>query len=199
MTARHRSSESPSPRVRVPVRSVAEPGGDRRTSAWPEPGCRAGPVAGAVASGPRAGGSVDVWRPGGLCPATTARDRSRCGVVSSRARPPTSGCWTGAAPADWVHTDPWRVLRIQAEFVEGFGALAELGPAVSVFGSARTPAGTARSTSWPRPRPRPGRRPGYAVITGGGPGSMEAANKGAVRGRRRLGRARASSCPSSRA
>ena len=34
--------------------------------------------------------------------------------------------------ADWVHTDPWRVLRIQAEFVEGFGALAELGPAVSV-------------------------------------------------------------------
>src|SRR6187402_2573835 len=39
---------------------------------------------------------------------------------------------------DWVHTDPWRVLRIQAEFVEGFGALAELGPAVGVFGSART-------------------------------------------------------------
>ena len=41
-------------------------------------------------------------------------------------------------PTDWVHTDPWRVLRIQSEFVEGFGALAELGPAVSVFGSART-------------------------------------------------------------
>ncbi|MGH3336153.1 MAG: TIGR00730 family Rossman fold protein, partial [Nocardioides sp.] len=41
-------------------------------------------------------------------------------------------------PSDWVHADPWRVLRIQAEFVEGFGALAELGPAVSVFGSART-------------------------------------------------------------
>ena len=40
-------------------------------------------------------------------------------------------------PSDWVHSDPWRVLRIQAEFVEGFGALAELGPAVSVFGSAR--------------------------------------------------------------
>ena len=37
-----------------------------------------------------------------------------------------------------MHTDPWRVLRIQAEFVEGFGALAELGPAISVFGSART-------------------------------------------------------------
>ena len=40
--------------------------------------------------------------------------------------------------SDWVHTDPWRVLRIQSEFVEGFGALAELGPVVSVFGSART-------------------------------------------------------------
>ena len=36
---------------------------------------------------------------------------------------------------DWVHTDPWRVLRIQSEFIDGFGTLAELGPAVSVFGS----------------------------------------------------------------
>src|SRR5437764_1502647 len=42
-------------------------------------------------------------------------------------------------PTDWVHTDPWRVLRIQAEFVEGFGMLAELPRAVTVFGSARTP------------------------------------------------------------
>ena len=39
--------------------------------------------------------------------------------------------------ADWLHTDPWRVLRIQSEFVDGFGAMAELGPAVSIFGSAR--------------------------------------------------------------
>ena len=38
---------------------------------------------------------------------------------------------------EWLHADPWRVLRIQSEFVEGFGALAELGPAISVFGSAR--------------------------------------------------------------
>jgi uncharacterized protein (TIGR00730 family) len=82
-------------------------------------------------------------------------------------------------PSDWVHTDPWRVLRIQAEFVEGFGLLAELGIAVSVFGSARShrespeyklaeeiSAGLVRA--------------GYSVITGGGPGIMEAANKGAA-------------------
>jgi uncharacterized protein (TIGR00730 family) len=82
-------------------------------------------------------------------------------------------------PSDWVHTDPWRVLKIQAEFVEGFNDLAEIGPAISVFGSARTPAdhvsyelgvkvGAALAQA------------GFAVITGGGPGAMEAANKGAA-------------------
>jgi uncharacterized protein (TIGR00730 family) len=82
-------------------------------------------------------------------------------------------------PSDWVHTDPWRVMRIQAEFVEGFGLLAELGMAVSVFGSARTKPGT--------PEYELGEqiaaglsRAGYAIITGGGPGIMEAANKGAA-------------------
>ncbi|OEU88737.1 TIGR00730 family Rossman fold protein [Streptomyces oceani] len=82
-------------------------------------------------------------------------------------------------PSDWVHQDPWRVMRIQAEFVEGFGALAELGPAVSVFGSART--------SPDSPEYEAGERlgrglveAGFAVITGGGPGAMEAANKGAL-------------------
>ena len=78
---------------------------------------------------------------------------------------------------DWLHADPWRVMRIQAEFVEGFGALAELGPAVSVFGSART----ARDTPAYRDAEKIGEglaRAGYAVITGGGPGIMEAANKG---------------------
>ncbi len=81
-------------------------------------------------------------------------------------------------PSDWVHTDPWRVLRIQSEFVEGFGLLAELPRAVSVFGSARTPrdhphyaAGVAIGSALARA--------GYAVITGGGPGAMEAANRGA--------------------
>ena len=82
-------------------------------------------------------------------------------------------------PADWVHTDPWRVLRIQAEFVEGFGLLAELGPAVSVFGSARTPPGSHEYEQAERIGAGLA-AVGYAVITGGGPGIMEAANKGAA-------------------
>ena len=45
-------------------------------------------------------------------------------------RPPTNGCWTPAVRRDWVHTDPWRVIRIQAEFVEGFGSLSNLPRAV---------------------------------------------------------------------
>jgi len=81
--------------------------------------------------------------------------------------------------SDWVHTDPWRVLRIQAEFVEGFGLLAELGPAVSVFGSARTPPGSHEYEQAERIGAGLAAA-GYAVITGGGPGIMEAANKGAA-------------------
>jgi uncharacterized protein (TIGR00730 family) len=81
-------------------------------------------------------------------------------------------------PTDWVHTDPWRVLRIQAEFVEGFGLLAELGLAVSVFGSARSNPDSAEYVL--AERIAAGLvNAGYAVITGGGPGVMEAANKGA--------------------
>ncbi|MFC5146211.1 TIGR00730 family Rossman fold protein [Streptomyces aureoversilis] len=81
--------------------------------------------------------------------------------------------------ADWVHEDPFRVMRIQSEFVEGFGALAELPPAISVFGSARTP----RDSPEYEAGIAIGRglvESGFAVITGGGPGAMEAANKGAT-------------------
>jgi uncharacterized protein (TIGR00730 family) len=78
----------------------------------------------------------------------------------------------------WVHTDPWRVLRIQSEFVEGFGALAELGPAISVFGSARTQADDPMYAAAEQ-LARALSGAGFAVITGGGPGVMEAANKGA--------------------
>jgi len=83
-----------------------------------------------------------------------------------------------SGPTDWVHTDPWRVLRIQSEFVDGFGALAELGPAIGVFGSART----SRDNPFYAAGEALGRglvEAGFAVITGGGPGAMEAANKGA--------------------
>jgi uncharacterized protein (TIGR00730 family) len=82
----------------------------------------------------------------------------------------------------FTDTDPWRVLRIQGEFVEGFDTLARLGPAVSIFGSARTPpedpmyqaaVETARLLA----------EAGLTVITGGGPGIMEAGNKGAQQGK----------------
>ncbi|WP_261564991.1 TIGR00730 family Rossman fold protein [Frankia gtarii] len=82
------------------------------------------------------------------------------------------------SPSGFVHGDPWRVLRIQSEFVEGFGLLAELPRAVTVFGSARI--------SVDDPIYAQGRRlgaalaeAGFAVITGGGPGTMEAVNRGA--------------------
>ncbi|GGU43150.1 TIGR00730 family Rossman fold protein [Nocardioides albus] len=80
---------------------------------------------------------------------------------------------------DWVHTDPWRVMKIQAEFVEGFNDLSEIGQAISVFGSARTP----KDHPTYAQAEAVGRglaEAGFAVITGGGPGTMEAANKGAL-------------------
>ena len=81
----------------------------------------------------------------------------------------------------FISEDPWRVLRIQAEFVDGFDALATLGPAVTVFGSARIKEG---SPTYELARAI-GRRlaeAGFAVITGGGPGVMEAANRGCQEG-----------------
>ena len=80
--------------------------------------------------------------------------------------------------ASWVHADPWRVMRIQSEFVEGFGALAELGPAVSVFGSARIKPEDPEYLQAEQVAAELVNA-GFAVITGGGPGLMEAANKGA--------------------
>lgn len=82
---------------------------------------------------------------------------------------------------DWVHEDPWRVMRIQAEFVEGFGSLAEIGPAVSIFGSARLTAGT-QAYAHTREIARRIAENGNAIITGGGPGIMEAGNLGACEG-----------------
>ena len=83
-----------------------------------------------------------------------------------------------AGDTNWLSGDPWRVMRIQSEFVEGFGALADVGPAVSVFGSARTkPEHPDYATGVAVGRGLV--EAGYAVITGGGPGIMEAANRGA--------------------
>jgi hypothetical protein len=81
------------------------------------------------------------------------------------------------ADTAFLESDAWRALRIQGEFVEGFDALARLGPAVTVFGSART----GRQALAYHAAERLGAglaRAGFAVITGGGPGIMEAANKG---------------------
>jgi uncharacterized protein (TIGR00730 family) len=77
----------------------------------------------------------------------------------------------------FMDTDPWRALRILAEFVEGFDAMAAVGPAVTVFGSARTNEGSA-DYELARTIGRRLAEAGYAVITGGGPGVMEAANRG---------------------
>lgn len=85
------------------------------------------------------------------------------------------------ADHEWQHADPWRVLRIQGEFVAGFDALAKLPKAVTVFGSART---SPEDTSY-KMAEELGRKlaeSAYAVITGAGPGIMEAANKGAHEG-----------------
>lgn len=81
-------------------------------------------------------------------------------------------------PTDWLHTDPWRVWRITSEFVEGFGTLAELPSAISVFGSARTAVDSPEYAAGAAIG-RALAEAGYAVITGGGPGAMEAANRGA--------------------
>src|SRR5213593_2689096 len=81
----------------------------------------------------------------------------------------------------FTHTDPWRVLRIMGEFVEGFDTLSDVRNAVTVFGSARTKAGD----PYYEKAVETGRllaKEGFAIITGGGPGIMEAANRGAQEG-----------------
>ena len=78
---------------------------------------------------------------------------------------------------EFLDSDPWRSLRILSEFVEGFDALATVGPAVSVFGTARI-GPNHRQYKSARKLGRLLAEAGYAVITGGGPGIMEAANRG---------------------
>jgi uncharacterized protein (TIGR00730 family) len=82
---------------------------------------------------------------------------------------------------EFLDSDPWRSLRILSEFVDGFDALAAVGPAVSVFGSARMKPGN-RYYKQARELGSMLAKAGYAVITGGGPGIMAAANRGAQEG-----------------
>jgi uncharacterized protein (TIGR00730 family) len=82
------------------------------------------------------------------------------------------------AQAEFTHGDPWRALRIMGEYVHAFDALADIAAAVSIFGSART---AESDPMYQAARDLAGRlaKAGFAVITGGGPGIMEAANRGA--------------------
>ncbi len=82
---------------------------------------------------------------------------------------------------DFTLTDPWRVMRITSEFVNGFDALAHIPPAVAIFGSARTKQSDAEYTSAVETASLLAKA-GFAIITGGGPGIMEASNKGAQEG-----------------
>jgi uncharacterized protein (TIGR00730 family) len=84
----------------------------------------------------------------------------------------------GPAGQDFTSSDPWRVFRIMGEFVEGFDTLARLGPAVSIFGSARVTPDDPQYEVAERTAALLAEG-GFGVITGGGPGIMEAANKGA--------------------
>jgi uncharacterized protein (TIGR00730 family) len=104
--------------------------------------------------------------------------------AAARRRAPTEDEQLLQSPAeapsrsDFVDSDPWRVFRIMGEFVAGFDTLARIGPAVTIFGSARVPADhpqyeLARETA------RLLGEAGFGIITGGGPGIMEAANRGA--------------------
>ncbi len=84
-------------------------------------------------------------------------------------------------PADFTRTDPWRVMRIMGEFIEGFDALAHVTKGVTIFGSARTHPSEPQYDA-ARETARLLAQAGFAIITGGGPGIMEAANHGAKLG-----------------
>jgi uncharacterized protein (TIGR00730 family) len=83
---------------------------------------------------------------------------------------------------EFAGVETWRVFRIMSEFVDGFESLRTVGPAISVFGSART-----RRNDWAYKTALKTTeilsRRGYSIISGGGPGIMEAANRGAKRGK----------------
>jgi uncharacterized protein (TIGR00730 family) len=100
------------------------------------------------------------------------------GPAEQRIRQADEGLLQRQEDPSFVHTDPWRVLRIMGEFVDGFDVLARVGMAVTVFGSARVKEESPYYAAAREVGHGIAKR-GYAVITGGGPGIMEAANRGA--------------------
>ena len=117
----------------------------------------------------------------------SSHDRRRSGRVTYRpkasemltvhARTEDERLLASSARPAFLDSDPWRALRILAEFVEGFDALGAVGKAVTIFGSARLHEG---DPYYSKARELAGllAKEGFAVITGGGPGIMEAANRG---------------------
>ena len=99
-------------------------------------------------------------------------------AAEDRVRQADVGLLTRSKDPEFIHTDPWRALRILGEFVDGVDALARVGSAVSVFGSARLGPDSDYYAAAQEVGSLLVER-GYAVITGGGPGLMEAANRGA--------------------
>ncbi len=152
--------------------------GDRRDDPVAETNGRSSPGGNGIDAGGRRGDdAVPIRRDGkGLSGRAKRRQTADEQLLESTAldepspRAPELGAFT--------HTEAWRILRIQGEFVSGINALAEVGAAVSVFGSARF----AESHPMYQAARRLGdllAHAGFAVITGGGPGVMEAANRGA--------------------
>jgi uncharacterized protein (TIGR00730 family) len=108
----------------------------------------------------------------------TLNRAARMGMATEDERLLQSPAAQPSPVVEFTSTDPWRVFRIMGEFVEGFDALARVGPAVTIFGSARVPPDhpqyqVARETA------RLLGEAGFTILTGGGPGIMEAANRGA--------------------
>ncbi len=153
-----------------------EPASDHRAQPARE-AADAGQAAGPTTSGARREPSPRTVRRGraSMRPETSAR---LAGSRRTEDEKLLAGRGEHADRAAFLDTDTWRVLRILSEFVEGFEALAGVGQAVAVFGSARTPVDSPEYELAVRVGGALGKA-GFAVITGGGPGSMEAANKGA--------------------